>query len=518
MKRGLWITRTAGLLQAAMLGGLLCYASVSRGAIGENAFSDARSVGMGGALSAGVDDATAVLINPAALGFMATKEADEADNNRLGRQRVGWNILDLGASATMTGKLGDYLQVLVDTDFDRFEPPQLGEPGNIADLLSLAATLGNVSDDDTALLNAHAATFLQIGHVGIGFRTYGQVGGWIGDLDLVNLGLQVAADEIADELRDAMADEGFDPTGYVNQILSDESVQKLRDAFGGSSANDDLVAYIDFKTVEAADKYELDPEAITKAVDIVADIIEASDAGNLLTDNTSSLVGRGFLAAEIPLSYGRALSENFALGVTARAIFGRVYGTQVWAFNEDNEDILKYSLDSSVDRVNIGLDLAAMYRRPHWQVALVGHNLNRPRFKGYTQTLSINGKPEDVRVPSVVLDPQITAGVAWMPLKRLMFTSDVELLETSTLLNDYDTQRVSFGSELDLLLLKLRLGTYRNLAKGDFGWVLTGGVGVKLAALSIDVGGAVSLADTVVYDGMDFPRTARLFAGVAMDF
>jgi hypothetical protein len=159
-----------------------------------------------------------------------------------------------------------------------------------------------------------------------------------------------------------------------------------------------------------------------------------------------------------------------------------------------------------------------MYRRPHWQVALVGHNLNRPRFKGYTQTLSINGKPEDVRVPSVVLDPQITAGVAWMPLKRLMFTSDVELLETSTLLNDYDTQRVSFGSELDLLLLKLRLGTYRNLAKGDFGWVLTGGVGVKLAALSIDVGGAVSLADTVVYDGMDFPRTARLFAGVAMDF
>lgn len=518
MKKEVWTMRNAHILQAALAGALLCCVSVSRGAIGENAFSDARSVGMGGALSAGVDDATAVLINPAALGFMATKEAGEADNNRLGRQRVGWNVLDAGASATLTGKLGDYLQVLVDTDFKRFEPPQLGEPGNIAELLRLAGTLGNVTDDDTALLNAHAATFLQIGHVGVGFRMYGQAGGWVGDLDLVNLGLQVGVAEIADELRDSMVDDGFDPTGYVNRILSDESVQKVRDAFGGSSANDDLVAYVDYKTVEAVEKYDLNPEEVTKAVDILADIIEASDAGNWLTENTSSLVGRAFLAAEIPLSYGYALSDDLAIGATVRAIFGRVYGTQVWAFNEDNEDILKYSLDSSVDRANIGIDLAVMYRRPRWQAALVGHNLNRPRFDGYNQTVSINGAPKEVQIPDIVLDPQVTAGIAWIPTRRLILTSDVELLETATLLNNYDVQRISFGSELDLSLLKLRLGTYRNMAKGDFGWVLTGGVGLQLTALSIDVGGAVSIDDTVVYDGMDFPRTARLFAGVAMDF
>ncbi len=518
MMRGSHERGRGRLIYAGWVGFYFSCTAAGFGAVGENAFSDARSVGMGGALSAGVDDATAVLINPAALGFMATKEAGEADNNRLGQQRVGWNVLDLGASATLTGKLGDYLQVLVNTDFDRFQPPQLGEPGNITALLRLADTLGNVSDKDTALLNAHAATLMQIGHVGIGFRTYGQVGGWVGDLDLINLGLQVGVDELIVEVRNAMNNEGFDPTGYENQILSDESVQKVRDAFGGSSTNDDLIAYLDYKTVEAVKKYDLDPEGVSRAVDILADIIEASDAGNLLTDNTSSLVGRGFLAAEVPLSYGYALSEHLAIGATVRAIFGRVYGTQVWAFNEDNEDILKYSLDSSVDRVNIGLDLAAMYRQPHWQVALVGHNLNRPRFEGYDQTLSINSTPKEVHVPDIVLDPQVTAGVAWIPTRRLMFTSDVELLETSTLLNNYDIQRVSFGSELDLRLLKVRLGTYRNMAEGDFNWVLTGGIGIQLTAMSFDIGGAVSLDDTVEYDGVDYPRTARLFAGMAMDF
>jgi hypothetical protein len=488
-------------------------------AIDDRTFSDTRAVGMGGAASATVYDSAAGLINPAVLGFMARETDPEVDNYALGRQSFGWNILDLGLGATLTGSLGDYLQVLADTDFDRFEPPALQEPENILALLELAGVLGAVSDEDTIVATATAGSMVQMGNLSIGLRTYGQVGGWINDLDLVNLGLRSLAEDLATDLRSAMEKDEFDPDNYEPEILTEESIQKLKDAFGGTGANDDVVEYLDYKTVELIDKNGLDADQIKGAVDTLADIIAASaDGETSLLDNQTSITGRGFLAVEVPLSYGYAINDNWAVGLTARAIFGRVYGTQVWAFNEDNEEILKDSLDSSVDRVNVGLDAALMYRIPKWQFALTGHNLNRPVFDGYDQTLTINGAPQTVRVPDVVLDPQITFGAAWLPLRRLTLATDLELLETGTLLNGYDVQRISLGSELDLPLLALRLGTYRNIAEEDLGWVLTGGVGLNLWALAVDLGAAVSINDTVNYDGVDYPRTIRAHASISMDF
>ncbi len=48
--------------------------------------------------------------------------------------------------------------------------------------------------------------------------------------------------------------------------------------------------------------------------------------------------------------------------------------------------------------------------------------------------------------------------------------------------------------------------------------VLTGGLGLILWALSVDIGGAISINDTVNYDGTDYPRAARLHASVSLDF
>jgi hypothetical protein len=486
--------------------------------IDDPGFSDTRAASMGGAASATVYDSAAGRINPAALGFMARETDPETDNCELGSQTFGWNILDLGLGATLTGSLGDYLQVLADTDFDRFEPPALQEPENILALLQLAGVLGAVSDEDTIVVNATAGSMVQMGHWGFGIRTYGQVGGWINDLDLVNLGLRSLVEDLAEDLRSAMEKDNFDPDNYEPRVISAESQQKLRDAFGLSGEYEDVVEYIDFKAVELIDENGLDADQISGAVDTLADMIAASGSGTSLSDNQTSITGRGFLAVEIPLSYGYAFNDNWAVGLTARAIFGRVYGTQVWAFNEDNEEILEDSLDSSVDRVNVGLDAALMYRIPKWQFALTGHNLNRPVFDGYDQTLSINGVPQTVRVPDVVLDPQVTFGAAWLPMRRLTLATDLELLETGSLLNGYDVQRVSLGSELNLPLLALRLGTYRNVAESDLGWVLTGGVGLNLWALAVDLGAAVSIDDTVNYDGVDYPRTIRAHASIGMNF
>ncbi len=486
--------------------------------IENHSFSTTRGVGLAGAESALVDDATAGIVNPAALGFMATDAEIASDNNGLGEQRVGWSVLDFGASATLTGDLGDYLQILANVDFSNFDAGGLQEPSNVKSLINMAGALGGVSDRDTIVVNADAGTMFQYGHFSFGVRSFGQVGGWINNLDLVNLGLEFGAQQIGDEMRQAISDEGFDPASYTRKYLTGESFQNLRDAFGGSSTNDDVIAYIDHKMDEAVRENGLNGDNVKAAADTLADIITASGAGSQLTDNQTSITGRGFFALEVPVSYGHALNENFSVGLTVKAIFGRVYGTQIWAFNEDNEKILEDSLDSSVDRVNVGLDAAMMYRIPKWQFALVGHNLNKPTFEGYNQTFDVNGTPQTVYVPDVVLDPQLAAAAAWMPIRRLALATELELLETGTLLNGYDVQRLSFGSELDLSLLALRLGTYRNIAESDLGWVLTGGVGFNLWAVSVDLAAAVSIDDTVNYDGTDYPRTLRFNAGLSMNF
>ena len=472
---------------------------------------------MGGAYSTLVDDASAGLVNPAALGFMAAGTNSPADNNGLGDQRGGWSVLELGVGGTLTGDLGDYIEVLANTDFSDFDLGSLQGPENVQRLIELAGVLGTVSDNDTIVVNASAGSMLQIGHFAIGVRTFGQIGGWINDLDLVNLGLGYAAEQIGEDLRSAIANEGFDDTGYIVKYLDGDGYQQLIDAFGGSSTNNDVVNYIDHKIDQAVQDNGLDPNNVKAVADTLSDIIESSDL-DLLSENETSITGRGFFALEVPVSYGHAFNDNFAVGLTAKLIFGRVYGTQVWAFNEDNEQILEDTLDSYTDRVNVGLDLAMMYRIPKWQFALTGHNLNSPKFDGYDQTIPINGTQQTVHVPDVVLDPQLTAGAAWIPLRRLAIATELQMLETSTLLNGYDVQLASLGTELDLSLLALRLGTYRNIAESDLGWVLTAGIGFNLWAVSVDVAGAMSIDDTVYYDGTEYPRTLRLNAGLSMNF
>lgn len=497
--------------KAVLLAVVLC--GGAEAAIENLSFSDTRGASLGGAISASVDDAAAGLINPAALGFMARKTAGDLDNNNLGEQKFGWNIVDIGASASLTGDLGDHLEVLGKVNFDNFDVDQLKQPGNVSSLISLAGVLGAVGDNDTILVNASAGTAVQIGNFAIGVRAFGQVGGWLNDVDLARLGLQMAASTIASELRDAQA---LDSVG-AGTVLSADQKQQLQDAFGGAGFAD-VADYIDSKVTELIEDGTLNRDQIKGAVDTLSTIIGESDGANLLSGNQTSITGRGFGAIEVPISYGYAINDNFSMGATTKLLFGRVYGTQVWAFNDDNTEIIQDTLDSANDSVTFGLDLAAMYRIPKWQFALVGHNLNKPTFDGYNQTVTVNGTPKTVTVPDVVLDPQVTIGAAWYPVKRFMLASDFELLETGTILNNYNEQRLSFGTELDLSLIALRLGTYKNMAESDYGWVLTGGVGFQLWALSVDVGAAISIDDTVVYDGTEYPRTARLHAGIGMNF
>jgi hypothetical protein len=495
---------------------LLASSLCAYGAIEDQAFGNTRGLGLGGADAAAVNDTSAILVNPAALGFMARSNNNaKVDNFGLSGNHAGWELLDVGISATLTGDLGDYLQTLANLDFSQLDVGNLRNGDALDGLIQLAGVMKSVNDNDTILVNGSVGSLMQIGHFGVGFRTYGQVGGWINDLDLLNLGLDMAVNELATEIQNAAT---LAP-GYTRSTLTLDQQQKLETALGGANPTvQDAINVLDSKINALIDEGKISRAQIESAVDTLANIINSSGTTSLLEDNDTSITGRGFIAFEIPVSFGYAINDNFSVGVTAKAIFGNVYGTQVWAFNEDNEAILEDSLDTFNQSINVGLDASAMYRLPKWQFVVAGNNLNSPTFDGYTQQVSINGTPRDITVPEVTLDPQITLGAAWLPFRRWVLATDYEVLETGTLLNNYNVQRLSFGTEYDLSVVKLRLGTYKNLAESDIGWVLTGGLGFQLWAVYFDAALAVSIDDTVEYDGVEFPRTAQAYLGCGFEF
>ncbi|MEN7974054.1 MAG: conjugal transfer protein TraF, partial [Verrucomicrobiota bacterium] len=434
------------------------------------------------------------------------------DNNGLTGRVFGWNVIGFGAGYTMTEDMGRYLDILTDVDFANIE--NVSSSAEVRDLVAMAAALeGIASPGNGFYMDATAGTSMRIGHFAIGARMFGEAAVWVNNLDTSNLGLAVA--DVDASISGTAGGDGdyIGLGGYTAENLSSTQQDSLTDA-GLSQAS---VDYLDYQLGQLLADGTIEPEDLAGATDLLVDVVNAS--GGALADNQTAVVGRGFAMAEVPLSYGRAINENLSLGITAKAMFGRVLGTKIWVFDEDNLDnAVKSVTDTESDTLTFGIDLGALYRIKNFQFALVGHNLNRPTFDGYTDTVIINGTPEAIVVPDVKIDPQVTVGAAFIPSKRLCLETSLDLLETGTLLNGYDIQRFSVGTELDVWLLALRLGAYKNLAADWQDWVATAGVGLNFWACRFDIGGAYSLGDNAEYDGTEIPTEARIYAGLSIDF
>lgn len=502
------------------IAGFLCI-GLSAGAE-QYAFTGARAVGMAGANAASVTDTSAQWHNPAAFGFM-NQETNAADNNGLSEKHFGWDMLGVGAGYTMTKDMGRYLDIIGDIDFDDFNSGTLGsDPENVSSLLKLGGALYGINENGNALYaDFTAGSSFRFGHFGLGIRIFGEAAAWVQELDTVNLGLdQADAAALVSDINNAAASESFNSATYNYGILTPEQQTALL-ADLNNDAN--AVKYLDFKLSQLAADGTLSQADIDNAVKLL-ETVDINGSGTL-SSNLTSVVGRGFSVIEIPLSYGRAINDNLSLGITAKGMYGSVRGTKVWVFNENNvDDVVENVQDSYEDTLTFGLDLGALYRISNFQFALVGHNLNSPVFNGFTDTVTIKDaggnilSTNAITVPDVTIDPQVTLGAAFIPFKRLTLEADFDLLETGTLLNGYDIQRLSFGGELDFGLAALRLGAYRNIAASWEDWVATAGLGANIFGVRLDVAGAYSLGENAEYDGEEIPTVARLYASLSFDY
>ena len=496
---------------------LLCAGAAGWVQAEDFAFVGARATGMGGANAASTRDASAQFLNPAAFGFFGNRQwkGNAADNGNLSEQGFSYEILGVGAGFTMTENMGRYLDILADIDFSTFNQGTLSNSAqNVESLLAMAGVLGSLTPGDALYADASAGTSVQIGHFGIGIRMFGEAAAWtLPDRDNLSLNFNNASELVNEFLN---SPDFVQVVGSGESILTDAQRQSLADALQ-LAPTDDTIKYLDGKLQKLKASGKLDGSEIAKAVDLFKNLVPAGSAG-LIDTNQTAVVGNGFALVEIPITYGWAMNENLSFGITAKAMYGTVLGTKIWIFNQNNDQVLESISDNYESSMNFGLDLGALYRIPKFQFALVGHNLNRPTFSGFTDSVALNNTPTEVAIPDVALDPQVTAGLAFMPTKRFTLESNLDLLEVGTLLNGYNIQRLSFGGEFDLSLLALRLGTYKNLAEDWQDWVATAGVGFDLFGLRIDVGGAYSLGQTVDYQGTSIPAEARLYASLGLDF
>lgn len=221
-----------------------------------------------------------------------------------------------------------------------------------------------------------------------------------------------------------------------------------------------------------------------------------NNAGTLGVNGQLAL--RGLEARQATFSYAYAfLDRTLAIGVTGKLMQGAAYNStaSVTGGDIDVADNLGKAKTSNA----FGIDVGAVYRPSSWlRLGIVAKDINAPAFD--TQTAGQQFK----------LDPQVRGGIAVNPWETLTVTMDADVTKNKTLVPDIKSQVISLGAEQTIFseLLSLRVGAFKNTADANSYITPTAGIGLRLFALRVDIGG-----------GYDFRERGALASGtVAMTF
>ncbi len=469
-------------------------------------FASPRAMGMGGANVASVKDTSAQYYNPAAFGFMGDPDDENAD-------KYGVDI-GLDGGYRLHSDFAQYVDDLNDIDLDALEDG-IDSEQELQDLTKLAEALDAVDEDKTGITaDGAAALGIRAGRFAIGVRSYAAASGRVVSVDTVNLGIDADIDDLNSDIESVDID-GYDTSTYEVSVLTEAQVAALSDA----GYSDEAIKRIDYV---AADQ-DLASSSLAGVVDILADVADSSSSDETsetsLSDNTTTIELDGISIVEVPISYGYRVTPHIAVGGNFKVMRGRVYKNQVSIFEDDAGDALSETDEHFEETTTFGIDLGVMAHYGDFSLGLMGRNLNSPKFDGFSKNVTLeNGDEITLDADDVTLDPQVTAGVAWMPIDTFTLEANLDLLEGETVFPGYDTQNLSLGLEWNAFhIVALRLGAYKNLANDDVDLVYTAGLGLNLWLARLDIAGAYA-ADSYEYDGEDVPQEAKIAAALSVNF
>jgi hypothetical protein len=278
-------------------------------------------------------------------------------------------------------------------------------------------------------------------------------------------------------------------------------------------------------------------DKVTKACESANQILDQSVAESFSGENTfdteaQRLIFEGASVSEVSFSYAKPepllslASSPLYIGTNIRLMQGQVAYIEENPFNtsaaDENDEVFdeEDDLETSTD---VGVDLGLAYdAREHLGLTfgLTGKYLNTPTFD-YPDN-------EDTRDTTVVapdeleIEPQLRLGVSGYPLDFMpvdmgsdwwQLSVDYDITKNETLLQDYEKQYLAVGNEFNFINsfwgnLSLRVGARENLAESKEGALFTGGVGLRLAGLNVEVSGVMSDKTTKNEDGDEIPTVA----------
>jgi hypothetical protein len=201
---------------------------------------------------------------------------------------------------------------------------------------------------------------------------------------------------------------------------------------------------------------------------------------------------RGLEARQVAFSYAYAFADKtFSFGVTGKILQGAAYrGSTTLTGGTDvsiTDNFGKPTLSTA-----FGIDVGAIYRPSSWlRFGVVAKDINQPTF-------DTPGGEE------LKLGPQVRGGVAVNPYSSLTLTADVDATSNKTFVPGVKSQVLSVGAEQTIFseFISFRLGAFKNMKDAGTPFTPTAGLGLRIFALRIDVGG-----------GYDFREEGALVSG-----
>jgi len=229
---------------------------------------------------------------------------------------------------------------------------------------------------------------------------------------------------------------------------------------------------------------------------VVATPVQATQPGgpNTPISVSGQMALLGLEARQLAFSYAYAFSDKtFSFGVTGKILQGAAYrGSTTLTGGTDvsiTDNFGKPTLSTA-----FGIDVGAIYRPSSWlRFGVVAKDINQPTF-------DTPGGGE------LKLGPQVRGGVAVNPYSSLTLTADVDATSNKTFIPGIKSQVLSVGAEQTIFseFLSFRLGAFKNMKDAGTPFTPTAGLGLRIFALRIDVGG-----------GYDFREEGALVSGSA---